>query len=87
MPVRQSTGPQRKGDGAMVSPPRKWRCAGGWSPFIVARIEFLEWTLDNRLRHPRFAGIRNDKDAREVVREELGFVAPQPPARTLTDCR
>jgi bifunctional non-homologous end joining protein LigD len=38
-------------------------------PFIVVRIEFLEWTPDNRLRHPRFAGIRSDKDAREVVRE------------------
>ena len=24
-------------------------------PFIVIRIEFLEWTPDNRLRHPRFA--------------------------------
>jgi ATP-dependent DNA ligase len=40
-------------------------------PFIVARIEFLQWTPENRLRHPRFAGIRSDKDAREVVREEL----------------
>jgi ATP-dependent DNA ligase len=31
----------------------KWR----WSePFIVVRIEFLEWTPENRLRHPRFAG-------------------------------
>jgi ATP-dependent DNA ligase len=38
-------------------------------PFLVARIEFLEWTPDNRLRHPRFAGIRSDKDAWEVVRE------------------
>lgn len=37
--------------------------------FLVARIEFLEWTLDNRLRYPRFAGIRSDKDAYEVVRE------------------
>jgi ATP-dependent DNA ligase len=38
-------------------------------PFIVARIEFLEWTADNRLRHPRFAGIRSDRDPRDVVRE------------------
>jgi ATP-dependent DNA ligase len=42
-------------------------------PFIVARIEFLEWTPENRLRHPRFAGIRSDKDARGVVREIEGF--------------
>ena len=35
-------------------------CAGGW---------VHTWTADNRLRHPRFAGIRSDKDAREVTRE------------------
>jgi ATP-dependent DNA ligase len=29
----------------------------------------LEWTPDNRLRHPRFVGIRSDKDARDVIRE------------------
>jgi ATP-dependent DNA ligase len=38
-------------------------------PFIVVRIEFLEWTPEGRLRHPRFAGIRSDKNARDVVRE------------------
>jgi bifunctional non-homologous end joining protein LigD len=38
-------------------------------PLLVARIEFLEWTPVNRLRHPRFAGIRADKDARDIVRE------------------
>jgi bifunctional non-homologous end joining protein LigD len=38
-------------------------------PFLVTRIEFLEWTPENRLRHPRFTGIRSDKDARDVVRE------------------
>lgn len=38
-------------------------------PHIVARIEFLQWTPENRLRHARFAGFRSDKDAREVVRE------------------
>jgi hypothetical protein len=26
----------------------------------------LEWTPDNRLRHPRFVGVRSDKDARHV---------------------
>jgi DNA ligase D-like protein (predicted ligase) len=38
-------------------------------PFLVARIEFLEWTRDNRLRHAHFAGIRSDKDARDVTRD------------------
>jgi DNA ligase D-like protein (predicted ligase) len=38
-------------------------------PELVARIEFLEWTADDHLRHPRFAGLRDDRRAREVVRE------------------
>ena len=37
-------------------------------PFLVTRIGFLEWTPEERLRHPRFAGIRSDKDARDVTR-------------------
>jgi ATP-dependent DNA ligase len=38
-------------------------------PVLVARIEFLQWTPEQRLRHPRFAGIRSDKNARDVIRE------------------
>ena len=41
-------------------------------PELVAQIEFTEWTPDGHLRHSRFAGLRNDKDAREVVRESEG---------------
>ncbi len=44
-------------------------------PFIGVRIEFLE-TPENRLRHPRFAGIQSDKDARDILREEIGFLVP-----------
>jgi ATP-dependent DNA ligase len=38
-------------------------------PELVAQIGFTEWTSDGRLRHPRFLGMRDDKPAREVVRE------------------
>jgi bifunctional non-homologous end joining protein LigD len=38
-------------------------------PKLVGQIAFSEWTRDGRLRHPRFLGLREDKDAREVVRE------------------
>ena len=38
-------------------------------PELVAQIGFSEWTRDGRLRHPRFLGLRDDKKAREVVRE------------------
>jgi DNA ligase D-like protein (predicted ligase) len=38
-------------------------------PELVAQIGFTEWTTDGRLRHPRFLGMREDKAARDVVRE------------------
>jgi DNA ligase D-like protein (predicted ligase) len=40
-------------------------------PELVAQIEFTEWTPDGHLRHSNFAGLREDKEAREVVREAL----------------
>lgn len=44
-------------------------------PQLVGQFEFLEWTGDNHLRHTRFVGLREDKDARHVRRE-------QPPSTT-----
>lgn len=38
-------------------------------PEAVARIEFLEWTDADHLRHPKFIALRDDKDPRKVVRE------------------
>jgi bifunctional non-homologous end joining protein LigD len=38
-------------------------------PVLVAQIGFSEWTEDGQLRHPRFLGLRQDKDPRDVVRE------------------
>lgn len=42
------------------------------TPKLVAEIGFTEWTDSGKLRHPRFLGLRRDKSAREVVREEPG---------------
>lgn len=39
-------------------------------PRLVAEVAFTEWTRDGRLRHPRFSGLRTDKDASAVVREQ-----------------
>ena len=39
-------------------------------PVLVCEIEFTEWTGDNRLRHPSFQGLREDKKARTVGREK-----------------
>ena len=38
-------------------------------PALVAQIGFTEWTRDDRLRHPRFLGLRRDKPARNVRKE------------------
>nr|WP_245594296.1 non-homologous end-joining DNA ligase [Actinospica robiniae] len=38
-------------------------------PEFVAQIGFGEWTRDGMLRHPRYLGAREDKRARDVVRE------------------
>jgi bifunctional non-homologous end joining protein LigD len=39
-------------------------------PKLVAEVEFVEWTHDGRLRAPSYKGLREDKDATEVRREE-----------------
>jgi len=39
-------------------------------PEAVAQIEFLEWTEHDRLRHSKFVGLREDKDAQSVVKEQ-----------------
>jgi bifunctional non-homologous end joining protein LigD len=39
-------------------------------PELVAEVTFTEWTADGKLRHPSFQGLREDKLASEVVREQ-----------------
>ena len=38
-------------------------------PKLVVQVEFTDWTPTNHLRHSRFAGIRDDKHPREVIKE------------------
>lgn len=38
-------------------------------PEVVVQVAFIEWTVHGKLRHGRFLGMREDKAAREVVRE------------------
>ena len=38
-------------------------------PHLVASIEFLEWTPENRLRHPKFIALRDDREASHISRE------------------
>ena len=46
------------------------RLRAHWTrPEIVVQVGFIEWTPNDKLRHPRLLGVRFDKNAREVVRE------------------
>lgn len=49
-----------------VNPPREKRPT--WlKPVLVAQIAFQEWTDDMKLRQPVFLGLRDDKNARDVM--------------------
>jgi bifunctional non-homologous end joining protein LigD len=41
-------------------------------PRLVGEFGFTEWTRGGKLRHPRFLGLRTDKDLEEVRRERPG---------------
>jgi DNA ligase D-like protein (predicted ligase) len=38
-------------------------------PELVADIQFLEWTEADHLRHPKFVGLKDDKDPAKIVKE------------------
>ena len=39
-------------------------------PNLVCEVEFSEWTADGRLRHPSFQGLREDKSASDIHRDQ-----------------
>ena len=47
----------------------KMRACQWLQPKLVGQFEFVEWTPDGHLRHVKFAGLREDKEARHVRRE------------------
>lgn len=54
-------------------------------PDYVAEVEFRAWTADGHLRHASFRGLREDKPAREIVREipPGARSTPKPQRRTV----
>jgi bifunctional non-homologous end joining protein LigD len=38
-------------------------------PKFIVQVRFTEWTSGGHLRHPKFVGLREDKNAKQVVRE------------------
>src|SRR4051794_25250917 len=58
----------------MVKVAPRVKGATGVKPRFVVRVAFTKWTADNRLRHPAFLGVREDKNVAEVVRERASGV-------------
>jgi bifunctional non-homologous end joining protein LigD len=54
-------------------------------PELVAEVEFRAWTADGHLRHASFRGLREDKAAREIMREipKSKTATPKPQKRTV----
>ncbi|RYZ14678.1 MAG: DNA ligase D [Alphaproteobacteria bacterium] len=77
--VAASTSPFEAGD-----PPRAGAGIRWAEPSLVAEIEFAGWTGDGHVRQGAFKGLREDKSAAAIIREEpkTGKATPSPIIRT-----
>ena len=39
-------------------------------PKLVGEVKFTEWTTEGEMRHPAFLGLRTDKKASDIIREQ-----------------
>jgi bifunctional non-homologous end joining protein LigD len=65
-PLRRETSPF---DGPV--PAEHARVATWVEPRLVVEVAFGQWTRSGRMRAPSYKGLRDDKDPRDVVREEV----------------
>jgi bifunctional non-homologous end joining protein LigD len=66
-PLKRDTSPFRE----VPKMPKVRKADVIWvEPKLVCEVEFAEWTHDGRLRAPSYKGLREDKAAEEVRREE-----------------
>lgn len=65
-----------QGKPPFINPPSGAEARGvHWvNPELVAEVNFTEWTQEGAARHPAFQGLREDKLARSVKREEPSTV-------------
>ena len=63
--------PLRTADSPFDDAPKLPRNAVFVEPELVAEVEFREWTTEGVMRAPSFKGLRDDKTAAEVVREDI----------------
>ncbi len=67
--------PLRRDDSPFSEAPKLPRNAVFVEPDLVAEVEFREWTTEGVMRAPSFKGLRDDKDAAQVRREDRAPVA------------
>lgn len=53
-------------------------------PVLIAEVHFTEWTKSGVMRHPAFIGLRQDKPASAITREEPQAISVMPTKATLT---
>jgi bifunctional non-homologous end joining protein LigD len=76
--VRDRLEPLRRATSPFEAPPSEAKRGAIWvKPQLVAQVNFATWTADNLVRQASFKGLREDKPASEVVREEA-TTAPKP---------
>jgi len=69
--LRATLDPLRRVTSPIAGGSERGLAAAHWvEPRLVVEVEFTEWTEDGRLRHPSLVGVREDKPARDVRREE-----------------
>jgi len=52
-----------------TSKPKAYAPVKWVEPRFVCEVTFQEWTTEGKMRAPSFLGLRDDKDPKEVVRE------------------
>jgi bifunctional non-homologous end joining protein LigD len=62
--------PLRSGKTAFDQKMRFQNATTWLAPKLVAEVKFTEWTNEGEMRHPSFLGLRTDKKAPDVVREQ-----------------
>jgi bifunctional non-homologous end joining protein LigD len=67
--TRMVTARRRETSPFDVGAPKR-RGARFCEPELVCEVKFTEWTHEGTLRQPVYKGLREDKDPREVVREQ-----------------
>jgi bifunctional non-homologous end joining protein LigD len=67
--MRARLDPLERKTSPFADPPRPNEIVHWVTPRIVVEVKFNEWTDDGRLRQPIYLGTRDDKAAKDVVRE------------------